>query len=548
VSIKKKFATAVATASILAGIFGSAFAPSAMAARVNDPKAAYTVVTEGDDVLLNDLETKYAFYSDDSDKASADDDAYVEFTLFSAGASGAGTTGIDEADIKVTSSSSKLLVAIADAGDDCTDLDGAGAATLFGQTDELGDVAEADGGGENYYVCFAASSATASVKNATVTISARDSDSTGAYTAVATLDVSVLGPEASLTLSIAGGYKYVATNNDAIDNWFKVIGLDAAGNRLNGANHDVTEGVELSAISNWADNPENGDGDAVNPFDEADDADADSAGGQTLYGLDNDACTDLADDDADPMAGNSYAVAVEIGDAVSNTVTITCTLDGSKAIIKSIAASDATGPQEYDDGTGDDGDLEIVATVQDGEGRPLGDGADSLDFGDLTFEGNADLVDELDGNAIDLTDVDSGDYSGGEILLSYVDDGYDFGRRGLFTYTATIEAPNMDDADADALVGTLTYRATGTDTVTISATRNASKRVATITLDAGEEAAFESVYFQVEKANGNVVEFRRRANGDGVATLVLARRNTTIYVYAFSETSDESDTIKVKFK
>mgnify|MGYP003332288323 FL=1 len=52
----------------------------------------------------------------------------------------------------------------------------------------------------------------------------------------------------------------------------------------------------------------------------------------------------------------------------------------------------------------------------------------------------------------------------------------------------------------------------------------------------------------MEKANGNVVEFRRRANGDGVATLVLARRNTTIYVYAFSETSDESDTIKVKFK
>jgi len=547
VSIKKKFATAVATASILAGIFGSAFAPSAMAARVNDPKAKYTVVTEGDNVLLNDLETKYAFYSDDSDKAAADDDVYVDFTLFSSGSSGEGDDVIDVADIKATSSSSKLLVAIAD-DEDCTNLDGVGAATTFGQTDELGDVEGIGGDDNEYVVCFAASSATASVKNATVTISARDADSTGAYTAVATLDVSVLGPEASLTLSIAGGYKYVATGNDAIDSWFKVIGLDAAGNRLNGANHDVTEGESLSAISNWADNPENGDGDTVNPFDEADDADADAAGAETLYGLDDNVCVELADDDADPMAGQSYAVAVEIGDAVSNTVTITCTLDGTKAIIKSIAASDATGPQVYDDGTGDDGNLEIVATVQDGEGRPLGDGADSLDFGDLTFEGNADLVDELDGNAIDLTDVDSDEYSGGEILLSEVDDEYDFGRRGLFTYTATIEAPDMDDADADALVGTLTYRATGTDTVTISATRNASKRVATITLDAGEEAAFESVYFQVEKANGNVVEFRRRANGDGVATLVLARRNTTIYVYAFSETSDESDTIKVKFK
>jgi hypothetical protein len=52
----------------------------------------------------------------------------------------------------------------------------------------------------------------------------------------------------------------------------------------------------------------------------------------------------------------------------------------------------------------------------------------------------------------------------------------------------------------------------------------------------------------VEKANGAVAEFRRRANGDGIARLVLSRRNTTIYVYAFAETGDESDTIKVRFR
>jgi len=40
----------------------------------------------------------------------------------------------------------------------------------------------------------------------------------------------------------------------------------------------------------------------------------------------------------------------------------------------------------------------------------------------------------------------------------------------------------------------------------------------------------------------------RRANGDGIARLVLSRRNTVIYVYAFSETSDESDTIRVRFR
>ena len=544
-SISKKFATAVATASILAGIFGSAFAPSALAARVNDPKPRYTVLTADTDVHENDDADAWGIYSADADAADTTDDARVEFTLFSAGASGTGTDGIAEADLKVASSSSKLLVALPDSGGDCVDME-SDEDDIFGQTDELADVAEEDAGDENYFVCLAASTATASVKDATVTISARDADSTGAYTTVATMSVSVFGPEATLTLSIVGGYKYVATDNASIDDWFKVIGKDAAGNVLNGPDGAVTEGEELAAIDNWADNPENGDGDLVEPFDDTPAADAD--GGMTLYPLAANACVTLDDDEADAMAGQSYAVAIESGDAVSNTVTITCTADGSDAIIKSIAASDATGPQEYDDGTGDDGNLEIVATVQDGEGRPLGDGVDDLDFGDLTFEGDADLVDELDEDIIDLTDVDSDEYSGGEIVLAEVDDEYDFGRRGLFTYTATVAEPDLADADEDELVATLTFRATGEDTVTISKSRNAAKTVATITLDAGEDAAFESVYFQVEKANGNVVEFRRRANGDGVATLVLSRRNTVIYVYAFSETSDESDTIKVRFR
>jgi len=554
VSIKKKFATAVATASILAGIFGSAFAPSAMAARVNDPKVRYTTITADAGIMDNDDADAWGFYSADANAVSTDDTAQIEFTLFSAGSSGEGTTPIEDADLKVTSNSSKLLVALPGV-DSCEDME-SGADDIFGTSDELGDVAAVDGFDddgdgadvldESYYVCLAASSGTASVKDATVTISARDQDSTGAYTTVATLSVSVFGPEATLTLSIVGGYKYVATDNAGIDDWFKVVGKDAAGNVLNGADGTVTEGEELAAIDNWADNPENGDGDLVAPFDDNPAADAD--GGMTLYPLAANACVTLEDDEADAMAGQSYAVAIESGDAVSNTVTITCTADGSDAIIKSIAASDATGPQVYDDGTGDDGNLEIVATVQDGEGRPLGDGVDGLNFGDLTFAGDADLVDELDEDIIDLTAVDSDEYSGGEIVLAEVDDEYDFGRRGLFTYTATVAEPDLADSDEDELVATLTYRATGEDTVTISKSRNAAKTVATITLDAGEDAAFESVYFQVEKANGNVVEFRRRANGDGVATLVLARRNTTIYVYAFSETSDESDTIKVKFK
>ena len=62
----------------------------------------------------------------------------------------------------------------------------------------------------------------------------------------------------------------------------------------------------------------------------------------------------------------------------------------------------------------------------------------------------------------------------------------------------------------------------------------------------GEDAAFELVYFTIEKANGNVVEYARRANANGVAKLTLNRRNTTIYVYA-SESAD-TDVIKCVFK
>ena len=51
-SIKNKFATAVATASLLAGLFGSAFVPSALAARevpLDTPSVAKTETWTGDD-------------------------------------------------------------------------------------------------------------------------------------------------------------------------------------------------------------------------------------------------------------------------------------------------------------------------------------------------------------------------------------------------------------------------------------------------------------------------------------------------------------------
>jgi hypothetical protein len=204
-----------------------------------------------------------------------------------------------------------------------------------------------------------------------------------------------------------------------------------------------------------------------------------------------------------------------------------------------------SGDKEYDEGGApNDDELSIVATVLDSANRPFGDGSavtcDDFDWVEIVYT-TGDLDEDV---------YFTGDVVGGECEVTDLAPNVD--RFGRFTYTIESEYPNL--ADASALASTdksfvLTYTATGSvDTVTIARVRNAAKTLATITFDGGEGAAFESVYFQVEKANGAVAEFRRRANGDGIARLVLSRRNTTIYVYAFAETGDESDTIKVRFR
>ena len=555
-SIKKKFATAVATASLLAGIFGSAFVPSAFAARetaaLADIKPRYSVLTAGAAVLANDDDDAFAIYSADVNEPAADDTATLSVTLFSAGAGGVGSVGsiVPTADIKVTSSSPSLLVSIIDDGEDCVDNDDA--ANLFAQSDLFLDAIDHNNLGD-YFVCLAGATATSSVKDATVTISARRTDSTGAYTVIETVKVSVLGAVDSLTLAIAGGYKYVAIDNDVVDEWFSIKGFDAAGNLLNGGDGTVTEGEDLpSAPVNWEDNPENGDETVVSPLDEGTAVQADADLGETLYGLEENACVTIEDDEATSDIGRSYSVKVQDGtdaDVVSNAVVITCT--GSDARISKISASDAAGPELYDDGTGDDGDLEIIATFVDEGGRPLGDGLAASNFGALTFDGAAALEAGLGANDINTAAIAAGAIVGGEIVLASFADGFDFTRRGKFTYTVTVAAPDLGDTDEDALTATLTYVASGSDDVTISVTRNAAKTRATISADMGEDNSYARVEFIVELANGSVKTYLRRANDEGVAVLIQSRRSTTIYVYADltgDDAGSPTDVLAVKFK
>ena len=106
---------------------------------------------------------------------------------------------------------------------------------------------------------------------------------------------------------------------------------------------------------------------------------------------------------------------------------------------------------------------------------------------------------------------------------------------------------NVEGDDAVEKAFKLTYTAiNAADPVTISKKRNAAKTSAVFTADMGEDSAFDTVYFTVEKKNGNVVEYARRANATGIAKLTLNRRNTTIYVYASYDA--DTDVIKCVFK
>jgi hypothetical protein len=248
------------------------------------------------------------------------------------------------------------------------------------------------------------------------------------------------------------------------------------------------------------------------------------------------------------MVGTSYSVKVmsDDEDIVSNSITITCTEDGEDARVTKVTPEALSGGKEYEEtGELDDGDLSLIATVVAGNGGPLGEGS-GVACDDFEWDTVVYTTEDLDDTIAGTDEVVDGECEIGYLEPGVVDE---LPRFGKFTYTLTALNPDLGEVDEDEVDFVLSYSATGTvDTVTIARVRNAAKTVATITFDGGEGAAFESVYFQVEKANGAVAEFRRRANGDGVARLVLSRRNTVLYVYAFSETSDESDTIKVRFR
>jgi hypothetical protein len=564
-SIKNKFATAVATASLLAGLFGSAFVPSAAGVVITDAStvvARYTTLTAGSKMDQAGTAKSYGFVSDDSHDTtmgtSNDVDTYIDVTLFTSGSAGNGEDELDltatnnvDTILKATSSNANVNVGWAydknqadalgedtgdadilnDDADGFTDAIACGTANnLFGTTSSVKSVTGSDNDATPsgvFRLCLTAETATTAATS-TITI-------TWGGAVVSTFSVIAVGPVASLTASITDGYKYIAEDNGDKDGWFTIIAKDANGTQINGADSTVSnDPVDVYA---WEDNPENKMEDMVDPFDGTSGGTSAGADGADIYyDLENDTCVaESGDGEEDGDAGTSYTIkfadAASDADVVSNAISITCTLNSDGARVTALTPEALTGARDYNEpnsGTDwfkKDDLLSLTATVVDADGRPLGDGADQVNFdweitsGDSTLDATIGY-DGATGRRV---------VRGGEFIAATLDPLVT--RDGRFTYVITALDSDLDTDDDVEKAFTNRYTVGQSDGV-LTRTRNAAKTVAVFRADMGEDAAYDIVTFFVELASGRVVEYDRLSNADGVATLTLAKRNTKIFVFA----------------
>jgi hypothetical protein len=566
-SIKKKFATAVATASLLAGLFGSAFVPSAMGVVILPSDAVvakYTTLNEESGVHQAGTAKSFGFQTNDAANNDGTTSVAIGINLFINGGGGLGGDQYDLTDplndeviLKAVSSNSNVELGWAyeasGAEEDCGDTD---VDDNFAASSSVVDVAAADGAGaygdDMYYLCFAAKSvATAATSTITVTVDG---------VVATTFSVTAVGPIASLTASITDGFKYVAEDNVDVDDWFTIIAKDAAGVVINGLSTSVSN--ENLTIYDWEDNPENVQESVVEPLNGSNTGEDSTASGSTtqysVYDLDSDTCvSESGAGEEDGDAGASFSVkfadAATDADVVSNALTITCTGGVDGARVTKVTAEATTGDMDFEAQTAlDDDFIDIVATLVDVDGAPLGDGTDTYINGD--GPGSEDMVISFDGNG-DLNWNDSSDVViGGEVLLGDISPDI---APGKHTYTITFEDSDLskDDGAEVEKVFTLSYTAAfvGYDG-DITKSRNAAKTTATVVADFGDDGQYGKIQFLIQNANGDQRAVTLNAGSDGAATLVFSRRNQRVTVTAYLQPygaggyTGETETVRIRFR
>jgi hypothetical protein len=278
-SIKKKFATAVATASLLAGLFGSAFVPSALAAGQSGsagvPKANRTTVDPDASVFTTFATSKYSFTSYGNNATTGTTaDSSIGFDINYANAAGTSVAITKLESLKAVSSNAAILVSWGYAEENVLGTPGSDDAGYAQPMDydsdgdfespewdcaDIDDTTEgATNGDAGYYsttstVTYVADNENFSDGQYNLCITAADEDSAGTGTitvtangvVVKTITVTAVGPLASLELSIAGGYQYVAEDHAAAAD--DQVGAEQVAQRRRLVDDEQQRGAAVSA-------------------------------------------------------------------------------------------------------------------------------------------------------------------------------------------------------------------------------------------------------------------------------------------------------------
>ncbi|MFZ9767830.1 MAG: hypothetical protein ACO3C4_05010 [Candidatus Limnocylindrus sp.] len=458
-SFKKKLATAVATAGLLAGIFGSTLAPVAQGSSWNVSYAKTTFASNFEGSFQG------AYYLAETATGSASNPwvMYAPYTN-DGGALGTGAidTGytvcsyIDETDL-VTLSGDYL----SDSDDVSASVTATNGLLIYGEDNNAISTSSEE---SDYATSYTDNNVTSGIA-----VCFAPSDDDDAFDSVVTLKVNgttvgswtirVLGPGQSMTLTDNTG-GWIAMDHTTIATAFTITFLDKAGKSLSALRSlDAgTDGDQETLIeSYWLDGYEaNGDSNleyAVDVIANGEGFSDDLSGydslaeGDRYSRIDIDSTDDLCDSDRDEVGASHtvYAIMdyegggeISSSDKKTNGVTVKCSDDGFFAEITGWDFGGATTVEQGDT-------IPMYLTIQDGSGNPMGlgsnwdlyfNGFDEWNGGYPYFEELGDPVYQFSPWHTQSDDADYYHYAGAMVEMEDPDDG-----------NTVCGAPDTEDGD-----------------------------------------------------------------------------------------------------
>jgi hypothetical protein len=309
----------------------------------------------------------------------------------------------------------------------------------------------------------------------------------------------------------------------------KLTYKDSAGGNLNTLCAKAAEVCDIDTdyddVVTWKLNPATGTFSTSARIDVGDTPDfgaGTSADGYVSY---NDVCNGADSGDVHGIRG-SYVN--EADDTVTEEWTVVCT-DNEGIITKIAGEATSAAPGA---------EVDVLYTITDSEGRACGYGCQVTSDGDITVTlqpATGAAASEL--RASDGTALVASDFDDAVVELTIVDGS------GAVTVEMPTTAGNyafvIDYADIGDGVkeGSWTVRFTVTNVAAAPTSQNltAGKKKLTATADFGYSAAGAKVAFTLERSNGTVKTYYRKANADGVATFTLRFRGTYEVTASFGD-------------